>query len=54
MAVTVGFELTSSDLSLMCRAFLGCVSAGVDLSSMCTPAPNATRSFSRVYSRVDR
>jgi hypothetical protein len=51
MAVTVGFELTSSDLSTLCRAFHTRVHAGVDLSSMCRSAPDATRSFSRLYSR---
>lgn len=54
MAVTVGFELTSSDLSVVCGAFLARVSAGADLSWMCSPAPDATRSFSRVYPRVCR
>jgi hypothetical protein len=31
VAVTVGFELTSSDISPLCRAFLTRVHAGVDL-----------------------
>jgi hypothetical protein len=41
MAVTVGFELTSSDLSLLCGAFLARLSGSGDLSSMCSLAPNA-------------
>jgi hypothetical protein len=52
VAVTVGFELKSGGISLLCGDVLARDSAGVEVSSVCAAVPDPTRSFSQVYPRV--